>query len=175
MRKIGLIFKKEILNAVRDRRVLVSTVIIPLFVLPIVTMLPMMMIQPGQPPDMTRFWALYWPMMGGMMGVSLLLCLFQMFFVFAAIAVWQTPHHGWEAAKISMRLVLNHLGSMIGLLILGWLIMLAAEIVGALACLVGLFFTIPAVMVWLGATVVFLYRSWMGQPLVQAVIEPAGR
>jgi sodium transport system permease protein len=44
MKKIGLIFRKEIMNAVRDRRVLISTVIVPLFVLPLVTMLPMMMI-----------------------------------------------------------------------------------------------------------------------------------
>jgi sodium transport system permease protein len=44
MRHIGLIFRKEIMNAVRDRRVLISTVIIPLLVLPLVTMLPMMMI-----------------------------------------------------------------------------------------------------------------------------------
>jgi sodium transport system permease protein len=44
MKKIGLIFRKEIMNAVRDRRVLISTVIIPLLVLPLVTMLPMMLI-----------------------------------------------------------------------------------------------------------------------------------
>jgi sodium transport system permease protein len=44
MKKIGLIFRKEIMNAVRDRRVLISTVIVPLLVLPLVTMLPMMMI-----------------------------------------------------------------------------------------------------------------------------------
>jgi len=44
MKHIGLIFRKEVMNAVRDRRVLVATVIIPLFVLPLVTMLPMMLI-----------------------------------------------------------------------------------------------------------------------------------
>jgi len=44
MKKIGLIFRKEVMNAVRDRRVLISTVIVPLLVLPLVTMLPMMMI-----------------------------------------------------------------------------------------------------------------------------------
>lgn len=44
MKQIGLIFRKEIMNAVRDRRVLIATVIIPLLVLPLVTMLPMMMI-----------------------------------------------------------------------------------------------------------------------------------
>jgi sodium transport system permease protein len=43
MKHIGLIFRKEVMNAVRDRRVLVATVIIPLLVLPMVTMLPMMM------------------------------------------------------------------------------------------------------------------------------------
>lgn len=43
MKKIGLIFRKEVMNAVRDRRVLISTVIVPLLVLPLVTMLPMMM------------------------------------------------------------------------------------------------------------------------------------
>jgi sodium transport system permease protein len=44
LNKIAPIFKKEIMNSVRDRRVLFSTVIIPLVVLPLVTMLPMMMI-----------------------------------------------------------------------------------------------------------------------------------
>ena len=44
MNLIGLIFRKEIMNAVRDWRVLFSTVIIPLLVLPVVTMLPMMLI-----------------------------------------------------------------------------------------------------------------------------------
>ena len=44
MKKPGLIFRKEVMNAVRDRRVLISTVIVPLLVLPLVTMLPMMMI-----------------------------------------------------------------------------------------------------------------------------------
>lgn len=41
---IWLIFKKEVSNAIRDRRILVSTVIIPLVVLPLVTMLPMMLV-----------------------------------------------------------------------------------------------------------------------------------
>jgi sodium transport system permease protein len=44
MSKVGLIFRKELMNALRDRRVLFSTVVIPLLVLPVVTMLPMMML-----------------------------------------------------------------------------------------------------------------------------------
>jgi sodium transport system permease protein len=39
--KVWLVFRKELMNALRDRRVLVSTVIVPLLVLPVVTIVPM--------------------------------------------------------------------------------------------------------------------------------------
>ncbi|MEO0108871.1 MAG: ABC transporter permease [candidate division WOR-3 bacterium] len=44
MNKILLIFRKEVLNSLRDRRVLISTVVLPLLVLPVATMVPMMLI-----------------------------------------------------------------------------------------------------------------------------------
>jgi sodium transport system permease protein len=44
MHPVWLIFVKEVASALRDRRILISTVIIPLLVLPIVTTLPMALI-----------------------------------------------------------------------------------------------------------------------------------
>ena len=44
MRTIGLIFKKEIKNALRDRRTIISVVLIPLVVFPVLGILPMAMI-----------------------------------------------------------------------------------------------------------------------------------
>lgn len=44
MRTIGLIFKKEIKNALRDRRTLISVVIVPLVVFPLLGTLPMALI-----------------------------------------------------------------------------------------------------------------------------------
>jgi sodium transport system permease protein len=44
MRTIGLIFKKEIKNALRDRRTLISVVLVPLVVFPLVGIVPMALI-----------------------------------------------------------------------------------------------------------------------------------
>lgn len=44
MNPVWLIFRKEVFSALRDRRILVSTVIVPLLVLPLVTTLPMALI-----------------------------------------------------------------------------------------------------------------------------------
>jgi uncharacterized membrane protein len=90
-----------------------------------------------------------------------------MFFIFSPMAVWDRPKAGWEAAKDSMRLVRSHFWSVLGFCLLGFLILMAAEIAGILACCIGIIFTIPAVYVWLGVSAIYLYRSWTGRPLVQ--------
>jgi uncharacterized membrane protein len=67
---------------------------------------------------------------------------------------------------------------MIGLSLLFFVIGIGAALVGLLACVVGLLITLPAVWMWHQITLVYLYRSWTGQPLVQpppvAVVPQAG-
>lgn len=107
---------------------------------------------------------------GGLVLVPLVLAvvIFSMFFTFAALAVWDHPGRGWEAAKASMRLVRANFWSVLGLMILFGLVNSAAALAGLLACCVGMFFTVPVVMVWQTATFIYLYRSWTGQALVRA-------
>jgi uncharacterized membrane protein len=92
---------------------------------------------------------------------------FQLFFLFALIAVWDHPESGWEAAKASMRLVKDHFWSVLGYgLLCGWNafgVMLA----GMLACGVGILFAAPFLWVWFAASTIYLYRLWTGRPLVQ--------
>ena len=111
------------------------------------------------------------PVLLGVVGVALLLIvalvIFQLFFAFSLLAIWDRKESGVEAIKISMRLVKGHFWSVLGLSLLFVPIGIAAAIVGALACLVGLLITLPAVAVWHKITLVYLYRSWTGQPLVQ--------
>jgi len=92
-------------------------------------------------------------------GLSLLV----LFFYFAPAAVWDHPGEGWEAAKASARLVRDHIGSMLGFVVLFGVIGLAAHLAGLLACGVGWLFTTPAVTIWAYATLLYLYRSWTGQ------------
>jgi hypothetical protein len=94
--------------------------------------------------------------------------IFVLFFTFVLPAVWDHPESGWAAAKDSMHLVRQHFLSVVGLAILFMVIGLAAQLVGTAACCVGTFFTGPLVTVWQIATIVYLYRSWTGRPLVQA-------
>jgi len=96
----------------------------------------------------------------------LALSIFCLFFFFVPLAVWDHPGSGWEAAKASARLVRDHFLSMLGLLALFWLISAAANLVGMLACCVGWIITVPAVMVWFYATLVYLYRSWTGSTII---------
>jgi hypothetical protein len=100
--------------------------------------------------------------------LALAVMVFSMFFIFAALAVWDHPGRGWEAARASMRLVWANFWSVLGLMILFGLVNSAAAFLGLLACCVGMFFTVPVVMVWQTATLIYLYRSWTGQALVQA-------
>jgi hypothetical protein len=111
------------------------------------------------------------PVIIGTAGVVLLLIvallIFRMFFAFSMLAIWDRKESGVEAIKLSMRLVKGHFWAVLGLSLLFVLIGFVATIVGALACLVGMLITIPAVTVWHQITLVYLYRSWTGQPLVQ--------
>lgn len=97
----------------------------------------------------------------------LVVTLFSMFFVFSALAVWDCPRQGWQAAKASMRLVWANFWSVLGLMILFGLVSVAALLVAIPTCCIGALFTVPVVMVWQTATYIYLYRSWTGQPLVQ--------
>jgi len=87
-----------------------------------------------------------------------------LFFIFAQCAVWDRPDSGWEAAKESARLVWRNFWSVVGLLLLFWAISLAGSLLGMAACCIGIWFTMPIVMLWWHATVLYLYRSWSGRP-----------
>jgi hypothetical protein len=105
---------------------------------------------------------------GGLILVlGLALIVFCMFFNFVFPAVWDHPESGWEAMRVSARLVRGRFWSVLGLTILFVLIGMAANLVGMLACCIGIFFTSPIVMVWEAAAIIYLYRSWTGRPLTQ--------
>ena len=104
---------------------------------------------------------------GLLLVIFLALLIFCMFFTFALPAVWDHPESGWEAVRVSARLVRSRFWSVLGLAILVLLITTAANLVGMLACCIGVLFTGPLVMVWETAAILYLYRSWTGRPLRQ--------
>jgi hypothetical protein len=105
---------------------------------------------------------------GGILLVLFLaLIIFCMFFTFAFPAVWDHPESGWEAVRVSARLVWSRFWSVLGLAILLMLIGIAANLAGMVACCIGVLFTAPVAMVWQAAAVIYLYRSWTGRPLTQ--------
>ena len=105
---------------------------------------------------------------GGLMLVlGLALIIFCMFFTFVFPAVWDHPESGWEAMRVSARLVRSRFWSVLGLMILFVLIGMAANLVGMIACCIGILFTAPVAMVWQAAAIIYLYRSWTGRPLAQ--------
>ena len=104
----------------------------------------------------------------GVIGLLVLvLAIFRLFFAFSLLAIWDYKTSGVEAIKLSMRLVKDHFWPILGLSLLFALIGFAAALIGLLACCVGMFITVPAVTAWHQITLVYLYRSWTGQPLVQ--------
>jgi len=107
-----------------------------------------------------------------MTAIGLALTAARFFFQFALLAVWDTPQSGVEALKTAVGFVRTRFWSVIGLAVLFVLLQIAAIIVGLLACIVGLLITVPAVTVWYYITMVYLYRSWTGQPLVQPIAAP---
>lgn len=97
----------------------------------------------------------------------LVLILVTLLFVFWPVAIWDGPGSGWEAIKASVRVAKSHFLSLVGFAILTALIGIAAYVAGIIALCVGVFFTIPFVSVWFTAALIYLYRSWSGQALVQ--------
>jgi len=105
--------------------------------------------------------------------LAIILALVMLLFLFALLAVWDHPESGWQAMKDSIRVVRAHYLSCVGLALLFAVIGLGAALAGGIACCVGLLFTMPLVMLWWSATLIYLYRSWTGQPLVQPLVaEP---
>jgi len=104
--------------------------------------------------------------------LAIILCLVMLLFLFSLLAVWDHPESGWQAMKDSVRLVKAHYWSCIGLALL-FVVLTVAALAGLIACCVGVFFTMPVLMVWWSATLIYLYRSWTGRPLVQPLMaEP---
>ena len=95
----------------------------------------------------------------------------RLFFTFALLAIWDTPTSGGDAIRASYRLVKDHFWSVVGLSLLFALIVVGAAIAGLLACCVGLYFTLPIVSIWYTGALIYLYRSWTGQALVQPVLQ----
>jgi len=111
---------------------------------------------------------------GGLLLVLFLaLIIFCMFFTFVLPAVWDHPESGWQAVRVSARLVWDRFWPVVGLTILFILIGMAANLVGLAACCVGVLFTAPVAMVWQTAAIVYLYRSWTGRPLAQPLAQGA--
>jgi hypothetical protein len=99
--------------------------------------------------------------------ILLALLIFRLFFAFSLLAVWDRKESGVEAIKMSMRLVKDHFWPILGLSLLFVAIYIVAAFIGLLACCVGTLITVRAVTAWHHITLVYLYRSWTGQTLVQ--------
>jgi hypothetical protein len=105
----------------------------------------------------------------------IILILVMLLFMFSLLAVWDHPESGWAAVKDSARVVKAHFLSCVGLALLFALVGVAAYIAGAIALCVGVFLTLPFVMVWFNVAAIYLYRSWTGQALVQPIgAAPSG-
>jgi len=107
--------------------------------------------------------------LGVILLILLALLIFRLFFAFSLLAVWDYKTSGVEAIKISMRLVKDHFLPILGLSLLFVVIFIVAAFIGLLACCVGTLITVRAVTAWHKITLVYLYRSWTGQALVQPV------
>ena len=121
---------------------------------------------PDHSPDMQKYFSVFIPFMVVANISGIVVSVFYLFFVFAPLAVWDCPRSGWEAAKVSMRMVRDRFWSVLGFGVLGWLIGLLFSL-GVIACYIGIFFTAPIAMLWFGSALVYLYRSWTGRPVVQ--------
>ena len=105
--------------------------------------------------------------------LGIVFALIMLLFVFTMVAVWDHPESGWEAMKTSVRVVKEHYLSTLGAALLLGLVGFGAYVAGVIACCVGIFFTLPAVLVWSTATFIYLYRAWTGQALEQPPAEGA--
>jgi len=125
----------------------------------------------GGPQGPEHFFALFLPFWGAMLALNLIVSLFQLFFIFSLVAVWDYPASGWEAAKVSMRMAAARFWSVLGFGVLAWLILFVANLAGFVLCCVGWLFTFPVAALWIAASIAYLYRSWTGRPLVQPAAE----
>jgi membrane-associated protease RseP (regulator of RpoE activity) len=128
---------------------------------------------PDHPPEMQKFLSVLIRFMVVANIVGIPVGVFQLFFIFAPLAVWDCPQSGWEAAKASMRMVRDRFWSVLGFGVLGWLIGWLFSL-GVIACYIGIFFTAPIAMLWFGSALVYLYRSWTGRPLAEPAPAPGG-
>ncbi len=87
----------------------------------------------------------------------------RLFFIFAQCAVWNMRQSGWEAAKFSVRLVIDNLGPIVKMVLLFALVVFVINIIGIATCGVGSILLVPAFEVWWGITILTLYRSWTGR------------
>ena len=124
----------------------------------------------------------------------LIMVLVGLHFIFAFLAVWDHPESGWGAVKTSVLTVWHNFWSVVGMaflfLLVGVLLVLPAIVFGSMvafgssgrnealmgigiaasvACALGYVLVLPAFSAWYNATLIYLYRSWTGQPLVQPI------
>jgi hypothetical protein len=78
----------------------------------------------------------------------------------AYVALWDTHDSGWAAFIAGGRIVMANFLPTCGVMLLFFVFILGAVILGMLALCIGLLFTMPFVMVWMTATYAYLYRSW---------------
>lgn len=134
--------------------------------------------------------------LGGVVSFIVLLLL-GMHFMFALLAIWDHPQSAWEAVKTSIVTGWRNLLSVVGLVLIGLLIsvvllvapglfglmiaygasenadaILIIGIAGLAVCgLVYVVLVFPVLAVWYNTWLIYLYRSWTGQPLVQPITE----
>ncbi len=90
----------------------------------------------------------------------LLVIVAALFFTFSFVALWEPHGSGWEAILTSVRIVRGHFWSTLAFALMAMGIGLGAALAGLLTCCVGLAFTTPVAMLWLNATLIYLYRAW---------------
>lgn len=108
-------------------------------------------------------------------------------FAFALIALWDTPQSGLAAIRTSVRIVWRHFWSVLGAHLLfsgalvgvtspGWIAYAVghiaigtplAKLMGNCAAVLTFMAVLPLVAVWFDAMLIYLYRSWTGQPQVK--------
>jgi len=130
----------------------------------------------GPPDEPLALFAAMVPFMLAVWGIhglaALIVGIVNMFLMFAFLILWDPRHTGWEAAKASARLVRANLWKVLGFSVLFGLIWLVGWTVGLAVCCVGLLGTMPVFQIWHAGSILYLYRSWTGQPLVQPIAAP---
>jgi hypothetical protein len=135
-------------------------------------MLPVLLAGMNSPtPDIQPILKAYETLIPLTWGIHIPVSLVMLFLCFAPAALWDGHPKGWDAAKRSARLVLDHLWPMLGFWIIYIVVNIVSTCAGLLLCCVGGIVLAPVVYAWFGGATILLYRSWTGQPLVQTVVE----